>query len=181
MSKAKILVIASSDFVITSKSVFWPDVTLLADTDLKRMKSTSMAIRVQRQTELNPITIVFAGVNDILHSRGLLSRLREPATAGGVVWPAIKDVLESIGEIMDVLKEGGFQKINPKPVFLLSTGYAHLADGMISVYAMIALLSERKTDVMIPAPDCKVETSGLRHLRSEMPQYGKIYQTPSED
>ena len=28
-----------------------------------------MAIGVQRQTEMNPITIVFAGINDHLHSR----------------------------------------------------------------------------------------------------------------
>ena len=40
-----------------------------------------MAIRVQRQTDMNPITIMFAGINDHLHSRGFLSRLRDPTTA----------------------------------------------------------------------------------------------------
>ena len=34
MRKAKILVIASSDFVNTSKSLLWPDVLTLAGTDL---------------------------------------------------------------------------------------------------------------------------------------------------
>ena len=75
-----------------------------------------MAIGVQRKTEMSPITIVIAGINDHRHSRGLLNRLREPTTAEDALWPVIKDILESMGEFMDVLKEGGFQKISPKPV-----------------------------------------------------------------
>ena len=69
-----------------------------------------MAVGVQRLTEMNPITIIFAGINDHLHSRGFLSGLRKPATAEAAVWPAIKDVLVSMSEIMDVLKEDGLQK-----------------------------------------------------------------------
>ena len=113
--KAKILRIASSD-------LFWLDVILLAGTELDWMLSTSMAIGVQRQTRMNSILIVFAGINHYLQERGLLSRLREPATAEDAMWPAIKDILESMGEIMDVLTEGGFQKVTPKPVFVLSPG-----------------------------------------------------------
>ena len=94
------------------------------------MQSVSMAIGVQQQTEMNPITIVFAGINDHLHSRGFPSRLREPTTAEDAVWPAIRDIFESIGEIMDTLKEGAFPKITPKAVFALSPGYAHLPDGL---------------------------------------------------
>ena len=58
------------------------------------------------------------------------------------MWPAIKDILESIGEIMDVLTEGGFQKVTPKPVFVLSPGYEHLPNGLKFVYALIALLKK---------------------------------------
>ena len=68
MRKAKIMVVASSDFVYTSKSLFWPDVIMLAAVDLDLMQSVSMAIGVQRQTDMNPITIVLAGINDHLHS-----------------------------------------------------------------------------------------------------------------
>ena len=81
MRKAKIMIAASSDFVYTSKSLFWPDVIMLAAVDLDLMQSVSMAIGVQRQTDMTPITIVFSGINDHLNSRGLLSRLREPTTA----------------------------------------------------------------------------------------------------
>ena len=94
MRKAKILIVANSEFVHTSKSLFWPGVIMLAAVDLDLMHSVSMAIGIQRQTEMNPITIVFAGINDPLHSRCFLSRLREPTIAEDAVWPAIKDLLE---------------------------------------------------------------------------------------
>ena len=29
------------------------------------------------------------------------------------MWPAIKDILESMGEVVDTLKEGAFTKITP--------------------------------------------------------------------
>ena len=104
MRKAKILIVVNSDFVHTSKSLFWPDVIMLAAVDLDLMQSVSMAIGLQRQTEMNSITIVFAGINDHLQRRGFLSRLREPTTAEDAVWPVIKDKLESMGEAMDTLK-----------------------------------------------------------------------------
>ena len=63
-------------------------------------------------------------LNDHLHNRDLLSRLREPTMTEDAVWPEIKDILESMGDIMDVLKEVEIQKITPKPVFMLSAGYA---------------------------------------------------------
>ena len=157
MRKAKIMIVASSDFVYTSKSLFWPDVIMLAAVDLDLMQSVSMAIGVQRQTEMNPITIIFASMNDHLHSRGFLSRLREPTTAEDAVWPAIKDILESMGEVVDTLKEGTFTKITPRAVFALSPEYAQLPDGLKFVYAMVAFLSEGKYDVIISAPNRGIE------------------------
>ena len=77
---------------------------MLVGTELDWMQYRSMAIGSQRQTEINPTTIVFAGMNDHLHSRGLLSSVGEPATAEDTVWPSIKDILKSMGEIIDVLK-----------------------------------------------------------------------------
>ena len=57
MRKAKILVVANSYSAHTSKSLFWPDVIMLAAINLGLMQSVSMAIGVQRQTGMNPITI----------------------------------------------------------------------------------------------------------------------------
>ena len=42
---------------------------MLAAVDLDLTQSVEMAIGVQRQMEMNPITTVFAGMNDHLHSR----------------------------------------------------------------------------------------------------------------
>ena len=167
--KAKIMIVANSEFVHSSKSLFWPDVIMLAAVDLDLLQAVSMAIRVQRQTDMNPITIVFAGINDHLHSRGFLSRLRDPKTAENAVWPAIKDILESMGEVVDATKEGAFNKITPKIVFALSPGYACLPDGLKFVYAVVTLLSERKYDVIISAPNRMIEMENLRPLRAELP------------
>ena len=68
-----------------------------------------------------------------------------------------------------MLNEGRFQKITPKPEFVLSPGCAHLPDGLKLVCSMIALLSEWKYDVIIPAPNREVEARNLRPLRSELP------------
>ena len=162
MRKAKIKIVANSDFVYTSKSLFWPDVTMLAAVDLDLRQAVSMAIGVQRQTDMNPITILFAGINDHLHSRGFLSRLREPTAAKAAVWPAIKDILESIGEVVDTLKEGSFTKKTPRAVFALSPGYARLPDGQKFVYAIVALLSEGKYDLIISAPNREIELENLK-------------------
>ena len=71
MRKAKIMIVANSELVYTSKSLFLLDVIMLAAVDLDLLQSVSLAIGVQRQTDMNPITIVFAGIKDHLHSRGL--------------------------------------------------------------------------------------------------------------
>ena len=61
MRKAKILKIAISNFVHTSKFFAWPHVIMLAGADLDWMQSTTIGTGVQQQTDFNPIKIVFAG------------------------------------------------------------------------------------------------------------------------
>ena len=169
MRKGKIMIVANSEFVHTSKSLFWPDVIMLAAVDLDLLQSVSMTIGVQRQTDMNPITIVFAGINDHLHSRGSLSRFRGPTMAENAVWPAIKDILESMDEVVDAMVEGPFTKTTPRVVFALSPGYAHLPDGLKFVYAIVALRSEGKYDVIISAPNRMIEMENLKPLRAELP------------
>ena len=108
-------------------------------------------------------------IKDHLHRRGFLSRLRDPTTAENAVWPAIKDILESMGEVVDATKEGSFTKVTPRVVFALSPGYAYLPDGLKFVYAIVTLLSEGKYDVIISAPNRMIEMENLRPLRAELP------------
>ena len=74
-----------------------------------------------------------------------------------------------MGEVVDTLKEGAFTKITPRVVFALPPRYAHLLDGLKFVYAMVALLSEGKYDVIISAPNRGIEMENLRPLRAELP------------
>ena len=74
-----------------------------------------------------------------------------------------------MGEVMDTLKEGAFPKITPKAVFALSPGYALLPDELKFVYAMVALLSEGKYDVIISSPNRRIEMENLRPPRAELP------------
>ena len=73
-----------------------------------------------------------------------------------------------MGEVVDTLKEGAFAKTTPRAVFALSPGYAHLPDGLKFVYAIVALLSEVKSDVIISASNCEIEMENLRPLRAEL-------------
>ena len=113
---------------------------------------------ISSTTDRNDSKNTFAGIIDRLHIGGQLSRLREPAKTEAPVWLAIKDVLESMGEI----KEGGIRKMTPKPVFVLFPVYAHLPAMLKFVYAIIAHFSEGKYDVIILARIRKMEARNLR-------------------
>ena len=67
------------------------------------------------------------------------------------------------------MNEGSFIKTTPRVVFALSAGYAHLPDGLKFEYAIVALLSEGKYDVIISAPNRMIEMENLRPLRAELP------------
>ena len=51
----------------------------------------------------------------------------------------------------------------------LSPGYAQLPDGLNIVYAMVALLSEEKYDVIISVPNRGIEMENLRPLMAKLP------------
>ena len=74
-----------------------------------------------------------------------------------------------MGEVVDATKEGSFNKVALRVVFALSPGYAHLPDGLKFVYAIVALLSEGKYDVIISALNRLIEMENLRPLKSELP------------
>ena len=59
--------------------------------------------------------------------------------------------------IVDLLKDGSFQKITPRAVFALPPGYAHLPDGSKFMYAMVALFAEGMYDVIKPAPNRELD------------------------
>ena len=77
MKAAKYLIVASSDYLYTPRSLFWPDVIFLTAPKLDWGQSIGMMISVRRVISMEPQVIVVAGSNDHLQSKGLLSRLTE--------------------------------------------------------------------------------------------------------
>ena len=119
------LVIANSDFVNSSKSLFWPEVINLAEIDLDIVGiGGSTANRNESGNDC------FCRHQRSFAQQSSPEQTKRASEAEPAVWPAINDVPESIGKMKGVLKEGGVQNITLKPVFVLSPGYAHLPDGL---------------------------------------------------
>ena len=77
MKAAKYLIVASSDYLYTPRSLFWPDVIFLTAPKLDWGQAIGMMISMRRVVSMEPQVKVVAGSNDHLQSRGLLSRLTD--------------------------------------------------------------------------------------------------------
>ena len=77
MQVAKYLILASSEYLYTPRSLFWPDLIFLTAPKLDWGKSVGMTISVRRTISMDPQEIVTAGSNGHLQSKGLLSRLTD--------------------------------------------------------------------------------------------------------
>ena len=77
MKAAKYMIVASSDYLYTPRSLFWPDVIFLTAYKLDWGQSIGMMKSVRRVVSMEPQVIVVASSNDHLQSRGLLSRLTD--------------------------------------------------------------------------------------------------------
>ena len=94
---AKYLIVASSDYLFTPCSLFWPDVIFLTAPKLDWGQSAGMTISVRRAISMDPQVIVIAGSNDHLQSRGLLSRLTDGSIPSNeVIGEAIMTLLSAI-------------------------------------------------------------------------------------
>ena len=71
MKAAKYLIVASSDYLYTPRSLFWPDVIFFTAPKLDWGQAIGMMISVRRVVSMEPQVIVVAGSNDHLQSRGV--------------------------------------------------------------------------------------------------------------
>ena len=142
MKAAKYLIVASSDYLYTSRSLFWPDVIFLTTLKLDWGQSIGMMVSVLRVASMEPQVIVVAGSNDHLQSRGLLSRLTNGSIPSNeVIGKAIMTLLSAMTEVETAAKQRFTQNV-VKVVFVLSPGYAALPEPLQFVY-MIATWSQR--------------------------------------
>ena len=162
---AKYLIVASSDYLYTPRSLFWSDVIFFTAPKLDWGQSVGMKISVRRTISMDPQVIVIAGSNDHLQSRGLLSRLTDGSIPSNeVIGEAIMTLLSPLTEV-----EASVQRHFTKIIFVLSPGYATLPEPLQFVYTMVTTLAEGQFSVIIPAPNRIMDPNNYYPPRSELP------------
>ena len=169
IKEAKYLIVASSDYLYTPRSLFWPDVIFLTAPKLDWGQSAGMTISVRRTISMEPQVVVIAGSNDHLQSRGLLSRLTDGSIPSNeVIGEAIMTLLSAMTEV-EASMQRHFTKNVVKVIFVLPPGYAALPDPQQFVYTMVTILAEGRYNVIIPAPNRMLDPSNYYPPRSELP------------
>ena len=168
MKAAKYLIVASSDYLYTPRSLFWPDVIFLTAPQLDWGQSAGMIISVRRVVSMELQVIVVAGSNDHLQSRWLLSRLTDGSIPRNEVIGAIMTLLSAMAEVETSVKQRFTQNV-VKVVFVLSPGYATLPETLQFVYTMVTTIAERRFSVIISAPNRTVDLNNYYPYRSELP------------
>ena len=119
MKATKYLIVASSDYLYTPRSFFWPDVNFLTAPKLVWGQSAGMMISVRMVVCMEPQVIDVAGSNDRLQSRGLLSRLTDGSIpSNDVIGEAIMTLLSTMAEVETSVKQRFTQNV-VKAVFVL--------------------------------------------------------------
>ena len=166
---SKYLIVASSDYLCTPRSLFWPDVVFLTAPKLDWGQSAGMMISVRRVVSMEPQVIVVAGSNDHLQSRRLLSRLTDvsiPSNEG--IGEAIMTLLSAMADAESSVQRRFTQNV-VKVVFVLSPGYATLPEPLQFVYTMVKRIAEGRFSMIIPAPNRTVDPNNYYPSRSELP------------
>ena len=169
MKAAKYLIVASSDYLYTPRSLFWPDVIFFTAPKLDWGQAIGMMISVRRVVSMEPQVIVVAGSNDHLQSRGLLSRLTDGSIPSNeVIGEAIMTLLSAMAEVEAAAKQRFTHNV-VKVVFVLSPGYAALPEPLQFEYTMVTTIAEGRFNVIIPAPNRVVDPDNYYPSRPELP------------
>ena len=169
MKLGKILIVASSDYLYTPRSLFWVDVIFLTSPNLDWGQMVGMAISVQRLVNVDPEVVIIAGSNDHLQSRELLNALIDGSTTSlEAVGEAIMTLLSAMTEAKKSIRQC-FERQLVKVIFVLSPSDASLPKPLQIVYAMVVLLAEGQFDVMISAPNRQVDPKLYYPFRSVLP------------
>ena len=158
---AKNLIVASSCYLYTPCSLFWPDVIFLTAPKLDWWQSAGMTISVRRAIGMDLQVIIIAGLNDHLQRRGLLSRLTDGSIPSNEAIGEAKMALLSAMTEVAASVQRHFTKIVVKIIFVLSPGYATLREPLKFVYTMITTLEEGRFSVIIPAPNRMVDPNNF--------------------
>ena len=162
----RVIILTGSDFESTSPKLFWPEtlVYLLPGAELNQMLTLVVAIKSEMPCE--PELLLFAGMNDHLHSAGLLEHLKGEGPTPKKIWEAMQMLFAAMNEV----QESVVSRFGPKTrvAFTTSPGYASMPPALQFVYAMLILIAEGNAwRVLISAPNRELEPTNLRLLKSE--------------
>ena len=168
IKSAKYLILASSDYLYTPRSLFLPDVIFLTAPKLDWGQAVGMRISVQWTVFIDPQIKIIAGLNDDLRSRELMTRRTDGSVPSNVVMgEAIMTLLSAMTEAERSVQQR-FTKNVRNIIFVLSPGYAALREPLQFVYTMDTRLAEERFNVVIPALNRSVDPNNYYPLRSEL-------------
>ena len=114
-----------------------------------------------------PELLLFAGMNDHLHAAGLLEHLKGDAPTPKKIWEAIQTFFAAMNEVQENMTSRFGSKT--KVAFTTSPGYASMPPALQFVYAILILIAEGNVGwVLMAAPNCGLEPTNLRFLKSEV-------------
>ena len=166
---AKNLIVASSDYLYTPRSLFGPVLIFLTAPKLDWGQSVGMTISVQRTVSMDPQVIIIAGSNDNLQSRGLLSRLTDGSIPSNEIMGEAIMTLLSAMTVVESSVQRHFTRNVVKIIFVLSPGYAKLPEPLQFVCRTVTPLAEGRFNVIIPASNRIVDPNNYYPLCSKLP------------
>ena len=161
------IIVAGSVFEGTFPKLFWPEtlVYLLPGAELNQMLTLVVAIKSEMPCE--PELLLFAEMNDHLHSAGLLEHLKGEAPTPKKILEAIQTLFAAKNEV----QESVVSRFGPKTrvAFTTSPGYASMPPALQFVYSMLMLTAAGIAwRVLMAAPNRELEPTNLRLQKSEL-------------
>ena len=126
----------------------------------------SLVVAMKSETPCEPELLLFAGMNNQLHSAGLLEPLRNGERTPKKIWEAVQTLFASMNEIQELV--AARLKSKTKRVFTLSPGYSSMPPALQFVNAILVLIAQSSGLRMLMAvPNRELEPANLRLLKSE--------------
>ena len=154
---ARAIIMAGSDFEGTSPKLFWPEtlVYLLPGAELNQMLTLVVAIKSKTPCELE--LLLFAGMNDYLHTEGLLEHLTGGESTPKKIWELIQTLFAAENEVQETVASRFGTKT--RVVFTSSPGYANMQPALLLMYAMLILIADASGCSESRVEASKLETS----------------------
>ena len=131
----------------------------------------TLIVAMKSKTPCEPALLSLAGMNDHLHTAGLLEHLRNGEPTPKKIWEAIQTLFAAKMKVVSGSKM--------KVVFTSSPGYEGMPPALYFVYAILILITEGSgLQMLMAAPNRKLEPVNLRLLNSELMQHGQMCLMP---